>query len=198
MRGHWRTGVVAGLSALLLTIAGCTGGGDTEPTPEPEPTETTPTGPPPQPEGADGVTWEIQNWDEYAEDEAVLVWKQWNEAVSASISRGELLAPARELSTREVIDQYLGSLEYARENDFRSQDNTAVRVARSEVEGDVATVVTCVWSKSVELVTTDGDYVSDEEPRWLRQVAEVELEGDAPVITRADYDGTCEDEEPPA
>ncbi|GAA2084952.1 hypothetical protein GCM10009821_28010 [Aeromicrobium halocynthiae] len=198
MRGHWRTGVVAGLSALLLTIAGCTGGGDTEPTPEPEPTETTPTGPPPQPEGADGVTWEIQNWDEYAEDEAVLAYKEWSEAISASVNTGELLPRARELASREVLDVYLDQLRFAEDNDLRSQARTLVRIARSESEAGTSTVVACIWSKSAELVTADGDYFSDEEPRWARQVAKVETDAEAPVLTEVDFDGNCRGEEPPS
>lgn len=197
MRGRWRAVVVGGLSVLMLAIAGCTGGGEADPRPAPEPTEATPTGPPPQPEGADGVTWEIQNWDEYAEDEAVLAWKQFNEAVAASITNGEFLPAARDLSTAEVLADYSGSVDFAAANDYRSQRTTDVSIVDSTTDSGVATVVACVWSKSVELVASDGEYVSDEDPQWLRQEADVELGSDSPVVTRVEYEGTCDDDEPP-
>ena len=51
--------------------------------------------PPAQPTGAYGVTYEIQNWEQYATDPAVLAWKQTLEGVGGSINSGQVRRAVR-------------------------------------------------------------------------------------------------------
>ncbi|MGJ9414312.1 hypothetical protein ACHAAC_16540 [Aeromicrobium sp. CF4.19] len=195
MRRHrWGAAVAASAMAMAMALAACGGGGEDESdsSPAPEPTETTPAGPPPQPEGADGVTWEIQNWDAHAEDPAVLTWKQFNEAVGGSVNGGDLLAAARELSTREVLEPYLSSMEGAWQNDLVVKELAYVRVEESEQGDDGARLVACVWDPSAVFYQSDGEATGTVKEQWSKEVVTLEEEGDAFIISDVAYDGTCE------
>lgn len=190
-----RPAVLVASVMLVLGLSACNGDSD-EPQATPEPTETTPTGPPPQPEGADGVTWEIQNWEDFADDEAVLVWKQYHEAGWASINEGELLPAARELSTREALQPLIDSYQYAQDNDFVVAETVKTKIEESSETETGADLVACIWSSSAELLDSDGDPVSDVEPEWIRQVVTMAESDGGWIVEAATFDGTCSGGEP--
>jgi hypothetical protein len=197
MRGHQRSAVTTAVISAALLAASCSGGGaEADAEPESAPTsQEAPTGPPPQPEGADGVTWEIQNWDEVFEDPAVLTWKQFNEALAASIQQGELLPDARELSTRDALQPYLDSFEYARSNDFTVKDLTYARIEESRLEGASATITACTWRPSSVLYDQDGEPVSELDESWSRQIVALADDGGW-MIEDVEFDGECDGEDP--
>lgn len=198
MRGRVRLGLAAGLSLALVALVGCSTGEPTEET-TPEATATTPSGPPAQPEGPDGFTWEIQNWDEWADDPAVLTWKRFNEAFAASVAQKELLPAVRETTSREGLDVYLAGFEYARDNDLRTPEVAKAKIIRVEREGQTASVVSCSWGESISLLRADGEMVGTNDGQyWIRQTATLSGTDDAGwVVDDASVnDGRCEGDPP--
>src|SRR4051794_36772762 len=105
-------------SALLVSLLGATSacGGSDEPDPTPKATKTAEATPTPkaQPKGADGVTYEIQNWDKYADDPVVLAYKSTNEAIGASVNGRTILPAMREGLSKRGLRTYVPSLDEAR------------------------------------------------------------------------------------
>lgn len=180
---------VVGVAALSLGACG-----DGDPTPKPTRTTTTasptPTVPP-QPKGADGVTYDVQNWDEYASDPAVLVWKQLSETLSASVNQGRLVPRASSLSSRSMLRQILTNLRFAWSHDLRVRPVAQVAVLRSRGNGPRTRLVTCSWDVSADYYRADGTFYGEPESIWHKDVWTVEQQGNRHVVTSLEPSGTC-------
>lgn len=148
------SGAAAVIAATLLatTLAGCgeestSAAADPESTPATSATPASPASPTPtaesQPRGAHGVTFQIVNWDDYADDPVVNAWKKTIEAFYGSVNARE---PNEEFLRRTAGDQrrmWVGNINYARERDLVGPAVMKGRVVSVEVVGRKATLVGC-------------------------------------------------------
>lgn len=187
------------VATLVGTMAAC-GSDDPESKPTPKATPTVTASATPtvvaQPQGSDGVTVEIQNWTDHAENPVVLAWKQTIEAVQASVNQGEVLPAMRRGMTKNVLRQYLPSLEGSWKQGLVVRPVAKIKVARTRTSGDSSTIVTCFWGPSTSLYTKAGKVVGEPENFWLKQTAKLKARGDSWVITEFEFDGKCKGEAP--
>ena len=134
-----RQSLAAAAVAVVLSVGlGACSGGSSDDDPKARPS-TTPsaspaatTAPPPQPSaqptGAYGVTYEIQNWEQYATDPAVLAWKQTLEAVNGSIGAGKVIEPVRTGLSKRALRPYVQSIENAWKGDWTVQPIAKVKI----------------------------------------------------------------------
>jgi hypothetical protein len=186
---------------LSVSLGACSGGSDGDPkaspskTPSAAPATTTapPAQPPAQPTGADGVTYEIQNWDQYATDPAVLAWKQTLEAFGGSINAGKLLEPVRAGMSKSALRLYVSSLEQARSGNWHVELVGKVRIESAKTTGDSSKLTVCSWVSSVAFLTKDGKSPDGDENLdvWLKDKYELSLRGGQWKITSAVNDGNC-------
>jgi hypothetical protein len=188
------TGVA--LAALLLGISAC-GGSDDKADPKPTKTTASPTPTPSvQPKGAYGVTFEIQNWDAYADDAAVLAWKQINEAVAGSSNTGKLLAPMRQGMSKKVLRQYLPGVQAGWKNDWHVKPVGKVKVLSARTSSSSAQLTTCLWGPSVGFYTAKDKYFGEPEVYWLKQKVKMVLTSGTWVMDTVTFDGKCPGGEP--
>ncbi|MEJ7634967.1 hypothetical protein [Aeromicrobium sp.] len=183
--------LTAGVALVaLLSVTACSGSDDE---PQPKPTKSTSATPaaPEQPEGADGVTYRIQNWDDYAEDPAILAWKQANEALAASINQGKVLPSLRRASSKSVLRENVTAVNNAKKNDWRVKKLGKVRVETADTVGSKATLLVCLWAPSVGLYEKDGSYYGDKEVFWFRQDSTLKKTSGGWVVATSKYDGKC-------
>lgn len=191
-----RQTLVAGVivAALAGTVAAC-GSDDPESKPTPKATPKVTASATPtvvaQPQGADGVTVEIQNWTDYAGNPVVLSWKQTTEAVQASVNQGQVLPAMRRGMTKNVLRQYLPSLKGSWKQGLVVRPVAKIKVERVRTSGDSSTLVTCFWGPSTSLYTKAGEVVGEPEKFWLKQTAKLKARGDSWVITKFEFDGKC-------
>jgi hypothetical protein len=186
---------------LSVTLGACSGGGSDDPKPSPSTSTsaipaTTPAPspqPPAQPAGANGVTYEIQNWDQYATDPAVLAWKQTLEAFGGSINSGRLLEPVRAGMSKKALRLYVSSLEQARSGSWHVEPVGKVRIESAQTTGAKAKLTVCSWVQSVAFLTQDGTSPDGDENLdvWLKDKYELALRDGRWKITSAVNDGKC-------
>lgn len=194
-RQLWVTGAV--LVSLLGGVSACSGSDD-KADPKPTATESTtaaPT-PSPQPTGADGVTFELQNWDDHADDPAVLAWKTTNEGIAASVNDGKLLPAARAGLTKRVLRLYLPSLQESWKQDWHVKKVGKARVESARTTDSSSRLVMCVWAPSTGFYDKKNTYVGKSENFWRKQRVKLALTGDQWVVTSFKFDGKCPGNEP--
>jgi len=201
-----RQWLVTGTAIVALSgaLAACGGGSDDEPkasptktssapaattaTPEPAPT------PAAQPQGASGVTYEIQNWDEYSADPAVLAWKQTLEAIGGSTLAGKLLEPARQGMAKRVLRPYVQSLNEAVDGGWTLQPVGKVKIESAKPAGNRSELVTCLWGPTVNYYK-DGKPVGSasvaELEEWVRQEVTMTLKDGRWIISKLEFKDTC-------
>jgi hypothetical protein len=184
-------------------LGACSGGSDDKPATAPPKTSSAPdvTTPaptptiPPQPQGANGVTYEIQNWDQYANDPAVLAWKQTLEAFGASTNAGKVLEPMRAGMAKRVLRPYVESLEQAWSGGWHVEPVGKVKVESATTSGEKAELVTCQWAPTTAFLKKNGEAAggasADATNIWAKQNLSMALKNGRWVITKFTYDGTC-------
>ena len=192
----------AALVALSGVLAACSGGSD-EPKADPTkaatsaaPATTTPAPAPTpaaQPQGANGVTYEIQNWDEYATDPAVLAWKQTLEAVGGSANSGKVLEPVRTGTSKKVLRTFVSSLQQAKSGNWHVEPVGKVRIEAAETTSNRSKLTVCTWGPSTVYLTKDGKSPDGDEnfDVWFKQTFELALRDGRWKITAAASDGKC-------
>jgi hypothetical protein len=193
--------------ALSSVLSAC-GGSDEEPTSSPTKTSSAPaaTTPAPtptvpaQPVGANGVTYEIQNWDQHAADPAVLAWKQTMEAVGGSTNTGKLLEPVTAGMAKRVLRPYVQSLGEAWDGGWTLQPVGKVRIDSAATTGNKAKLVTCLWGPSISYYDKDDQPVGassvDEIKVWSRQQVEMTSRDGRWIISKLEFKDTCPGEAP--
>lgn len=185
--------------ALLLAVSAC-GGGDEKADPKPSRTtasaSATPTTPP-QPKGAGGVTIEIQNWDAYADDPAVLAWKQAVEAFSASSNSRKIAPGMRAAYSESIFRRYVRNLkDYVWKNDWHVTSRVPAKVRRARLNGSTANLVTCLWAPANALRKESGALVVKTAKVWSREDVELTLIDGRWVITKDTFKGHCPGQAP--
>jgi hypothetical protein len=200
MRRQW---LAVGVMVVASGLAACSGGSDDKPetmpaktssapaVSTPAPTPTTPT----QPQGAYGVTYEIQTWDQYASDPAVLAWKQTLEAVSGSTNSGKVLEPVRAGMAKTVLRAYVGGFEDAWDGGWSVQPVGKVKIESADTSASKSRLVTCLWSPTTALYKKNGEPVGggtvEDLAGWSKQKVEMRSRDGRWVITKVDFDGDC-------
>jgi hypothetical protein len=203
MKRQWLA-TAAAVVVLSCGLAACSGSSDDKPdaapaktssapasTPTPAPAPTTP----PQPQGANGVTYEIQNWDQYATDPAVLAWKQTQEAIAASANQGKVLEPMRAGLSKRALRDYVESIQQAWDGDWHVEATGKVRIESASTTGDRATFVACLWAPTTAFLRKNGlavgaDTAKDAEV-WQKQNVQMAMRDGRWLITKFEYDGEC-------
>jgi hypothetical protein len=181
------------LAALLLGLSAC-GGSEDKADPEPTKTTASPTPTPTmpvQPKGADGVTYDILNWDKYADDPVVLAYKKTNEALNASINRGKVLPDARRGVTKARLRKFVANLQIAKKNDWHLPSVAKVKVRTSNVTGAKAVVTMCVWRPTIVVYDKANKVVGKLDVWWDREVTKLTKSGDRWVMTARETKGKC-------
>ncbi len=182
------TGVV--VAACVSGLAGCSGSDEK---PDPKPTKTASPTPtiPVQPKGASGVTYEIQNWEEYADDPAVLAWKTTFETLTGSTNKHKVLPAMRKQVSKKVFRQFVGGVNAAEQNGWHVKPVGKVKVGSAKTTGSDANLTMCLWGTSVGVYEKNGKYVGKPDKFWLRQTAKLELSEGRWVLTSFTYKGKC-------
>lgn len=165
--------------ALSSPLTAC-GGSDTEPDAPPTTATTSPdpTAPvtatatpelPMQPEGANGVTYEIQNWEPYANDPAVLAWKQVQEALGASTNEGRVIPALRDGSSKNALRKFAAAVDYSRKNDLHVPAVGIARVEKANLDGQTVKLTTCLWAPSISVYDNTDKIVGGKSEYWYEQ-----------------------------
>jgi hypothetical protein len=184
---------------VVATSAGC--GADEKPSAEPEPTPTasasatpsaTPSTPPEQPRGASGVTYDILNWEEYADNAPLLAWKQATEAASGSMNGGKLLPGLRLGTTPSMFKRYYGSVQNGWAAEWHVKPVAKVRVVSAKTRAKKADLQVCVWSPSSSFYEKNGSAVGgDLRQEWTRQKVGMTLQGAHWRVSEIESSGKC-------
>lgn len=188
-------------SVLLVSLLGgmsACGGDDDEPDSTPKASKTVDATPTPeaQPRGADGVTYEIQNWDDYADDPAVLAYKTSSEAIGASINGGTILPAMREGLSKRGLRTYAPSLDMAKKRSFHVLPLGKVKISSVTTKGSRARLVVCAWIPSVAYYDKNGKAVDNASKKWLKQDVGMRSRSGAWVLDTIEFTGNCKGGEP--
>jgi hypothetical protein len=181
------------VAALLLVLSACGGSDDkadpkpTKTTVSPTPTPTTPV----QPKGADGVTYQIQNWEAYAQNPAVLAWKRTLESVSGAANSGKINKPATEGLSKERLRHYMTALRLAWKNDWHFKSIAYAKIDSSKVSDTQAQLSVCLWNPSISFYKKNGKASGPTSQRWDKQVVEMKQSAGRWVLTSTVFKGTC-------
>ena len=179
------------LATLLLSLSAC-GGSDGDKA-EPESTKATPTtAGPVQPKGADGVTYDIGNWDKYADDPAVLAYKQVTEAVQASANRGKVLPAMRQGLSKPLLRQYTAVIQEAWKKKWQVADVGSATIRSASITGSKAHLVTCEWKPSFAFRDKNGRPIAKTADLWWDKL-DITLKSvsDRWIISAAKISGKC-------
>ncbi|KQV74947.1 hypothetical protein ASC61_08015 [Aeromicrobium sp. Root344] len=181
--------------ALLLGVSAC-GSDDDKADPKPTKTTASPTPTTPvQPKGADGVTYEIQNWDAYADDPAVLAWKQAVEGVAGSTNARKVLPSMRQGLSKSVLRTYVASIKQAWKGDWHVDKVGDAKVQSVRTSGNQARMVVCVWNPTTVYYDKNNKPIGDpsraELSTWARQKVTMRLTGGHWIMTAFKYSGKC-------
>jgi hypothetical protein len=180
-------------------VAGCSGSDD-EPkasatkTTSAAPATTTPAPAPTpaaQPEGADGVTYEIRNWDEYASEPAVLAWKQVQEALGASTNQGRIIPALRDGSSKKALRKFVAAVDYSSRNKLHVPDRGIARVEKADVGSTSATLTTCLWAPSISVYDEADQIVGGESEYWYKQEVTLKSRSGRWIVASQLTEGKC-------
>jgi hypothetical protein len=189
--------------AVLVVASSTACGADKKPSAGPEPTpkatasstpgpSPTPSTPPEQPRGASGVTYDILNWDEYADDPALLAWKQTTEAASGSMNGKKLLPALRQGTTPSMYKRYLGSVQNGWTSEWHVKPLAKVRVLSAKTRMKKADLQVCVWDPSSVFYEKDNSAVGgDLTQEWSRQKVGMTLQGTQWRVSAIESAGKC-------
>jgi hypothetical protein len=141
------------------------------------------------------VTYEIQNWDEYANDPAVLAWKQTLEAVGASTNSGKLLEPVRQGMAKRVLRPYVQSLQEAWDGGWHVEPVGKIKIESVETSATKSRLVTCLWGPTTAFLQKDGKPVGGgtvkELAGWSKQSVDLSLRDGRWIITKLSFLEDC-------
>ena len=158
-----RPRTLAPLALCLVLATGACSGGD-EPEAKPTKTSASPTPTVPvQPQGEFGVTYDVGNWDDYADDQeklpVILAYKNVIEAAHGSVNQGKLLPQVRASMTRAGQRQVLPVLRRALSNKWTLPAKAEGRVLSVRGSGSTRTLTMCEVMKSISYLKPDGNFV---------------------------------------
>jgi hypothetical protein len=188
------------LVALSGVLSACSGGSDDEPkaaattTTSAAPATTTPAPiptPAVQPQGANGVTWRIQDWETHQNDEAVLAWVHANETLAASINQGKPVAGLEQLTSKAVLRQYVNAINVSKQKEYRAAPEGDVKVLSSKTSGDRATLTMCSWAPTTAIRDKNNKVVGEGEQIWFKETATLSKASGQWVLKTAESSGTC-------
>ena len=195
---HWlATG--AAIVAMSGLLAACSGGSD-EPAADPTkattaaPATTTPAPAPEpatQPAGANGVTWKIQDWATYQNDEAVLAWTDINETLAASINQGKLVPGLEQRTSKSVLREFVSAIDVSAKNSYQVASEGDVKVLSSETTGDRAKLTMCSWAPTTGIRDKNNDIVGKNEDIWFKEIATLSKSSGQWVLKTVESSGTC-------
>jgi hypothetical protein len=137
------------------------------------------------------VTVDVQNWEEYAHDPAVLAWKQATEGINASANARKILPALRAGLSKELERKYVKNVGVAWTNDWHVSAVTRVKVLRSRPLGSHTQLVVCAWVPSETFRKKGGATVIKPDQTWGRKTIEVTPVGGSWVVTSIVSKGTC-------
>lgn len=190
-------------TALALATSGC--GGGEKPAADPEPGASSPSATPSttasaspaatqQPPSSTGTTYDILNWDEYADDPALLAWKQAIEAGTGSLAQGKLLPGLREHTTPAMFRVYYANVATGLEQGWQVKPVAQVRAESSKTRGARTTLRLCLWSPTTSVYLKDGSPVGggSVKKEWNRQVVRVTSAGGRSRVADVNFNaGIC-------
>lgn len=186
--------------ALLGAMSAC--GSDDEPKAASTTTATTPvaTTPAPtsptQPQGSDGVTITIGNWEQHAEDPAVLAYKQLIEGIGASGNAGKIVPALRDVASKKVLRLYAPGLQQQWDNDWRVDEQGDAKILSSRASGSTTRIVACLWAPTTDFKDKSGKLINNQKAEWHKQRATVSVAGGTAKVTTISQKGTCSGGEP--
>ena len=178
--------------ALLLGISACGSNDEADPKPtkittSASPTSTTPT----QPMGADGVTYEIQNWNRYATDPVVLAYKTTNEAYTASINQRKVLPAFKRGVSNNFLRKVVGDMKFVEKKGWHLPDEVVVKVRTVRTTGTKAVLTMCVWRPSNSYYDEKNKVVGPTERWWDHETTRLSQSGGRWILTKVDIKGKC-------
>jgi hypothetical protein len=187
------------LAALMVCLSACGGEAKPKADPGPSPSQTptpTPSATPSptaatQPQGQHGVTVKILNWDQYADEPAVLAAKQRFEDLQASVNIGKLVPGLLGKLTGQARAELPPALQQAQANHLRTRKLGYWRVRSVRNEGATSTVVFCAWRPSVDFYQANGKPYGTIAREWKRSTTVLRRSGAAWKLSKLDVDGTC-------
>jgi hypothetical protein len=185
------------LAGLLLGVSACGGNDDEKADPKPtEPTSTqttaspTPTTPV-QPKGADGVTYDVLNWETYAEDPVVMAYKVTNEALTASINRRTVLPALRQGVDKAFLRTTVSNMKFVEQKRWHVPNIASVKVEDVSTTGSKAVLTVCVWRPSYGYYDKNNKIVGTPDRWWDKQITRLTKSGERWVVTSVDTKGKC-------
>ncbi len=195
VRPSRRLGLLAPLLLAGLVLAGC---GDDQPAAAPpasaSPTSASPTpstSPTAQPSGSGGVTVELSNYAEYADEPVVLSWKQTIEAIQASGNVRKVLPRVSANLSVPLRRQIITSLQQAWSNKWTVKPTVDARIAKLTGPAKKKQLTACIWGASYGYYKSDGSFVGDPENYWLRIAFDLTPQGKDWMIVSAKSTGKC-------
>ena len=197
-----RQSLVTGAVVVALggAMASCSGGGSDD-EPEPSPSKAAPTTPATtsapapaaatQPPGANGVTWKIQDWPTYQNDEAVLAWTTANETLAASINAGKIVGGLEQMTSKTVLRKYVNAINISKQKQYQAAPEGDVKVQSSETTGDRATLVMCSWAPTTAIRDKNNKVVGEGEQIWFKEKAMLSKSSGRWVLKTTEISGTC-------
>lgn len=180
------------VAALLLGVSACSGSDGDKADPKPTKTTASPTPTTPaQPKGASGVTYEIQNWDDYADDPAVLAWKTAFETLTGSTNAHKVLPGMSKQVSKSVLRQFVAGVDAAKKNRWSVKPVGKVKVGSAKTTASQSTLTMCLWGTSVGVYEENGEYVGKPDRFWLKQTAKLTFSGGRWILTAFTYKGKC-------
>jgi len=148
----------------------------------------------PQPPSTTGSTYDTLNWDEYADDPALLAWKKAIEAGTGSLARGKLLPGLREHTTPEMFRVYYANVATGLEEGWQVKPVAQVWVESTKARGTRTTLRLCLWSPTTSVYLKDGSPVGggSVKKEWNRQIVRVTQAGGRSRVAEVDFNaGIC-------
>lgn len=187
--------LMALLAGATLALTACGGGatGGPEPTasPSPTPTPSEVSVPGPLPEGKDGVTVRIANWEQVGEDAKVAAYKTGREALIASLRGGAVVPDFRSTLTPELQRRMLARLQASWKQGWTVGDRVESRVLAARGGARNGVVLVCEWAPSVAARTAGGALVGKDLQRWNKLKVQVTMGATGWVLASLDPVGTC-------
>ncbi len=188
-----RQSLAAGVAvaALLLSLSAC-GGSDDKADPKPTKTTASPTPTTPvQPKGADGVTYDVLNWETYADDPVVTAYKVTNEAISASINGRKVLPGLRAGVDKAYLRKTVDNMKFVEKKDWHVPSTASVKVDDVSTSGTSAALTACVWRPSYLYQDKNDKVVGSPDKWWDKQITKFTKSGERWVLSSVELKGKC-------
>ena len=151
-----------------------------------------------QPAGKYGVTYDFLNWDEYAENPAVVAAKPIIEAGNASLNHKRVLPGVREGVSPSLFKQVVTTYRRGWPEDWFHKPVGHVRVEKAVMKPRRATLTLCLWDPDTQYLLKNGRAVDPPLRQvWRRQVYAMSWPGTTWRIDAVKPKGFCRGLPPP-